>query len=162
MLRTVLAHLRAQWMGALALFVVLTGGVAYAANTVFSEDIVDGEVKAVDLANNSVRTTKVLNGQLNDEDVGQGTFVNFAADIGGADHVIPESECEFAPITGINAQGDHMLLTPARQGTYDRIDFSIRYQSNNEAALLQSCNNGSGAQSTSELMHFNLLVFDAQ
>ena len=31
MIRTVLAHLRAQWMGALALFLVLAGGTAYAA-----------------------------------------------------------------------------------------------------------------------------------
>ena len=37
----VLVHLRRQWMGALALFLVLTGGVAYAADTVFSTDIVN-------------------------------------------------------------------------------------------------------------------------
>lgn len=46
------AHLRRQWMGALALFLVLTGGSAYALaghNTVFSDDIVNGEVKQADL-----------------------------------------------------------------------------------------------------------------
>ena len=36
MIRTVLAHLRAQWMGALALFLVLAGGTAYAADTIGS------------------------------------------------------------------------------------------------------------------------------
>ncbi len=33
MLRTLGSHVRNQWMGALSLFLVLTGGVAYAANT---------------------------------------------------------------------------------------------------------------------------------
>jgi len=41
MFRAVLVHLRAQWMGALALFLVIAGGTAYAANTVFSTDIVN-------------------------------------------------------------------------------------------------------------------------
>jgi hypothetical protein len=54
-----LADLRRQWMGAFALFLVLTGGTAYAANTVFSEDIVDGEVKSVDIGNNQVRGADV-------------------------------------------------------------------------------------------------------
>ena len=49
MLARLLANLRGHWMGALALFLVLTGGVAYAATTVFSEDIVDGEVRAADV-----------------------------------------------------------------------------------------------------------------
>ncbi len=38
----------------LALTIALGTGTAYAANTVFSTDIVDGEVKNVDLAGNSV------------------------------------------------------------------------------------------------------------
>ena len=45
MIRTVLAHLRAQWMGALALFLVLAGGTAYAANTIGTSDIINGQVK---------------------------------------------------------------------------------------------------------------------
>ena len=36
-------------MAALALFLVIAGGSAYAANTVFSTDIVDGQVKAQDI-----------------------------------------------------------------------------------------------------------------
>jgi hypothetical protein len=64
MIRTALAHLRAQWLGALALVLVLAGGTAYAANTVFSSDIVNGEVKTADLDNNSVTTAKVRNGQV--------------------------------------------------------------------------------------------------
>ena len=57
-------HLRRQWMGALALFLVLAGGTAYAANSVFSEDIVDGEVKSVDIGNNQVRSADVRDDSL--------------------------------------------------------------------------------------------------
>jgi hypothetical protein len=70
MLRTVLAHLRAQWIGVLALLIALGTGSAYAANTVFSTDIVDGEVKAADLDNNSVRSTKIGTGQVLNQDLG--------------------------------------------------------------------------------------------
>lgn len=48
----------------LALVIAVAGGTAYAANTVFSADIVDGEVKAADLANNAVRTAKIADGQV--------------------------------------------------------------------------------------------------
>ena len=37
---------------------------AYAANTVFSTDIVDGEVKTADLANNAVTAAKVKDGEI--------------------------------------------------------------------------------------------------
>ena len=49
MLRRFGSHVRNQWMGALALFLVLAGGTAYAVvGTVYSSDIVNGEVKLVD------------------------------------------------------------------------------------------------------------------
>ena len=69
MLARLLAHLRGQWMGALALFLVLTGGTAYAANTVFSADIVNGEVKTPDLATSAVTTGKVANQNLTGVDI---------------------------------------------------------------------------------------------
>jgi hypothetical protein len=54
------AHLRAQWAGLLALFLVLAGGSAYAADTIFSSDIVDGEVRTLDISNsNGVRSVDV-------------------------------------------------------------------------------------------------------
>src|SRR3954468_16599462 len=42
-----------------ALFVSLGSGAAYAANTIFSTDIVDGEVKTPDLADQTVTTQKL-------------------------------------------------------------------------------------------------------
>jgi hypothetical protein len=74
MLARLLAHLQRQWMGALALFLVLTGGVAYAANTIGSSDIIDesilsqdvknGEVKTADIGTNQVRSADVRNDSL--------------------------------------------------------------------------------------------------
>src|SRR5262245_17461716 len=65
MLTRLLAHLRQQWAGVLALFLVLTGGVAYAANTISSADIINGEVKTADIADtDGVRTADVRNDNL--------------------------------------------------------------------------------------------------
>lgn len=44
--------------------VVALGGTAYAANTVRSSDIVNGQVKNVDIANNAVTSAKVANNSL--------------------------------------------------------------------------------------------------
>ena len=43
----------------LALTIALGTGTAYAANTVFSEDIVNGEVKTADIAASAVKTAKI-------------------------------------------------------------------------------------------------------
>jgi hypothetical protein len=56
----------------LALTVALGTGGAYAANTVFSTDIVDGEVKHADLANNSVTSTNIYNGSVLSAEIGDG------------------------------------------------------------------------------------------
>src|SRR4051812_37396278 len=42
---------------------------AYAADTIFSSDIVDGEVKAVDIDANAVNSSKVLNNSLTGSDL---------------------------------------------------------------------------------------------
>jgi hypothetical protein len=49
-------------MAALALFLALSTGAAYAANTIFSTDIVDGQVKAPDLASAAVTGPKLKPG----------------------------------------------------------------------------------------------------
>ena len=76
MLRRIGTTLRTQWMGALALFVALTTGTAYAANTVFSADIVDGEVKAVDLANGAVTNVKLADGAIGKSKISAGAVEN--------------------------------------------------------------------------------------
>ena len=62
----------------LALTIALGTGTAYAADTVFSTDIVDGEVKTDDLADNSVTTGKITNNQVYSGDVRDDTLPNGA------------------------------------------------------------------------------------
>jgi len=66
-----------QWAGLLALFLVTTSGTAYAlAGTVFSDDIVDGEVTTADVADDDTR--RALRGA--DIQNGSLTGSDFAAD----------------------------------------------------------------------------------
>jgi hypothetical protein len=147
-----------DWSGVLALFLVLTGGVAYAADTIGSSDVIDNSLLSADLANNqAVKSADVANGQLNDEDVGQGTFVNFAANVG----TVFTGTCSRADISGINAQGDHLLLTPSTADDNPYLEYTIEYDPAQEAAKLRTCNYTNVNQNDGTT-HFNLLVFDAQ
>src|ERR1051325_10664511 len=56
-------------MAALSLFLVVAGGTALAANTVFSSDLVDGEVKRPDLASRAVTNGKLAGGAVTSETV---------------------------------------------------------------------------------------------
>jgi hypothetical protein len=59
----------ANLMSTLAVVLVIGGGTAYAANTVFSSDIVDGEVKTPDLGSNAVTTIKIKAGGVTNPDL---------------------------------------------------------------------------------------------
>ncbi len=151
----------------LCLILVLGGGAAYAAETIgssdvineslLSEDVKNNEIASADIANNvGVQSADVRNGTLNDEDVGQGTFVNFAGDIG----VVPANDCTLGGIGGINAQGDHLLLTPSFEDANFRLEYKLLYRPDQEFATISTCNR-SGVAINDGVTHFNLLVFDA-
>jgi hypothetical protein len=60
-----IAHLRAQWAGFLALFLVIAGGTAYAANTIGSSDVVNNSLLSEDLKNNAaVKSVDVVDDTL--------------------------------------------------------------------------------------------------
>jgi hypothetical protein len=59
----------ANVVATLALFVAVGTGGAYAANTVFSSDIVNGEVKSVDIGDNEINSADVKDQTLNTFDV---------------------------------------------------------------------------------------------
>lgn len=68
----------------LALVIAVAGGTAYAANTIFSTDIVNGEVKSVDLGNRAVTNAKLADGSVDsdtvvDESLGSRDLRNNAA-----------------------------------------------------------------------------------
>jgi hypothetical protein len=111
MIGTLFAHLRRQWMGALALFLVLSGGVAYAANTIGSADVINNSLQSADLKDNAavksvdVRDDTLPGGGLGSQDIANGS-------IGGAD--LAPSEAPQTP-TLLNCEGS----TPWTEGDFD-------------------------------------------
>jgi hypothetical protein len=153
-------------------FVVLTGGTAVAlggTNTVFTDDIANdtqpaaggnpaGGLQAADLRPGSVASSEVANGSLNDEDVGQGTFVNFNANVG----TVPAHQCGNAIISGLNATGDHLLLTPSYADAHVNLVYGIRYGNTSEPEARLSFCNPTDFTVSDGTTHFSVLVFDAQ
>jgi hypothetical protein len=77
MVRTFFTHLRQQWMGGLALFLVLSGGTALATHeTILSSDIVDEEVKAADIDNGAVRTFEIRDDNVQGLDILDNTIAS--------------------------------------------------------------------------------------
>ena len=70
----------ANVMSTLAVVLALGGGVAYAANTVFSSDIVNGQVKAADIATGAVQDDEIAAGAVKTGEIA--TNQVRAADIG--------------------------------------------------------------------------------
>ena len=141
----------------LALVIAVAGGTAYAANTIGTTDIINGQVKSADIGTGQVQAIDVGDGQLNDEDVGQGTFVDFTASI----NQVAAHDCRDYGISGINAQGDHLLLTPDYDSSNLSLTYEIDYQANDPAALLHVCNPTDATRDDGDT-NFNLLVIDAQ
>ena len=114
-------------MATLGFCALLVTGTAYAANTVFSSDIVDGEVKGNDLAADSVGSGKIADQQVKNADLGLGaSSSNTIADGGiqgidvkdntlkGAD--IDESSLVGAPTAAFDCPG---AFTPAGDVCFD-------------------------------------------
>jgi hypothetical protein len=73
-MRGTLSHLTyANVVATLALLIAVGGGAAYAANTISSSDIINGEVRTPDIHTAAVTSTKVANESLTTNDIaGQG------------------------------------------------------------------------------------------
>jgi len=215
----------ANVMSTIAVVVAVGTGSAYAANTVFSTDIVDGEVASVDIKNQDIKSADVkdeslttfdvstflgadvvdgtltgadvldnslsgadirdlsigiseiadnsvessivqngslfgvdiANGSLRDEDIGQSFAVDFAGTIG----VVNSNSCVNKPVTGLNAQGDYLLLTPSVVDANGALLYDARYDTASQTAFIHVCN-FSNATIDDGTTHFNMLVFDAQ
>jgi hypothetical protein len=68
----ILRAVRRQWLAALVLFIVLCTGTAYAAagsNTIFSDDIVDGQVTLADIGTSAVASDEIANDSVLDADI---------------------------------------------------------------------------------------------
>jgi hypothetical protein len=146
-------------MATIAVFLVLSGGTALAlngANTVFSQDIVNHQVKTQDIRKGAITSGKIANGKLKAVDVGQTQLVDFRVDYTGGK--LDPSECTAQQIK-IDAKGDHLLLTPSADDPPE-FGYYIRYQRDSNNPQLVFCNHSDGRASLGTL-HFNLLAFEA-
>lgn len=116
MLRKFGSHLREQWIGTLALFLVLSGGTAYAvtqieANSVESRHIVNGQVKNPDLAVNAVNSAKVDDESLGGPDINEASL----GKVGDADKLDGTDSSGFA-LAG--SEGWTTVGLPSSVGAY--------------------------------------------
>lgn len=91
----------------LALALLLNMGTAYANNTVRSKDIVDGQVKTVDLGNNAVTTGKIKDGEVGTADIGAGAVTSLSV----ADNSLTAADL------ALDSVGSDEIATDAVQAT---------------------------------------------
>jgi hypothetical protein len=104
----------ANVVATLALFVAVSTGGAYAANTIFSTDIVDGEVKAPDIANAAVVADKLATGSVTSRKAKDNTLTGTdvldgsikGADIGGL--TITGFDVAFNAIEDVHVKDDSL------------------------------------------------------
>ena len=174
----------ANVVATLALIVAVGTGSAYAANTIGSADIIDGQVKSVDVANQDLTSSDIKDGSINTFDLGDGVGVagadiinnditsadvkdgsltandvtensfNVAVNVGD----VPPHGCTYAPINGVAAEGDHLVLTPNYSDSFQNLSYGIEYRNGTDTAELKACNPTDAVRGDGTT-HFNLLVF---
>jgi hypothetical protein len=108
------------------------------------------------VGSNAVGSAEVIDGSLNDEDIGL-SFANFAANIG----IVIAGQCSERTITGIDVAGDHLLLTPDFNTQSGRLIYSAEYFASDQAMEIQACNPTDSDVEDGDT-NFNLLAIDAQ
>jgi hypothetical protein len=97
-----------QWAGLIALFLVLSGGTALASHeTIFSSDIVNGEVRQDDLAANSVGSNKIIDQSVKNADLSIGASSSNTIADGG--------------IQAIDVKNDTLTGTQINESSLERV-----------------------------------------
>jgi hypothetical protein len=121
----------------IALFVAL-GPVAYAANTVFSTDIVDGEIKTADLGDSAVTSVKVLDDSITGADL-KGADIG-TAKIKLAAGAVPNGRCKTRTIVVAGAKsGEAVTVSLKGKAPNGMLFYGERVPANNRV-LLKVCN----------------------
>jgi hypothetical protein len=138
----------------------------YGANSISTGKLKDQDVRTQDLRDlgvtnskinwDSISSGKVINNNLNDEDIGQGTFVGFTANI----EIVPKHDCEEIPVFGVNAKQDHLLLTPDTLTSSANLVYTAKF-TGADHMYISVCNPTAEDIDDNNTV-FNLLVIDAQ
>src|SRR3954447_3756646 len=109
----------------LALVIALGAGTAYAANTVRSSDIVDGQVKNADIGANAVSTGKINDGAVTSNDIRTGSVRSseIAAAAVGASEVANDS-LTLSDIAGAASNGS-VSLSGIPNGRCTQVTFNV-------------------------------------
>jgi hypothetical protein len=127
------------------------------AGSVGGSEIADRSVSTFDLLDGAgVAGSDVIDGSLEDQDVGQATLVNFALNI----RTVDAGSCVGLGIAQVAQPGDHMLLTPAADSNIF-FDYRVQFDPGFGDLTLIACNR-SAVSRDDGTTHFSLLVFDAQ
>jgi hypothetical protein len=124
-LRTLVAQ---QWVGLIALFLVLSTGSAYAlagSNTVFSDDIVDGQVTAADIGSGAVASDEIKNGTIVGGDVANNA-------LGGGritDGSLAGVDVRDGGLTGADVANDSLTGTDINEATLGGLDANDGFDS---------------------------------
>ena len=127
-----------------------------ASGAVTSSELAPFSINEGDIASHVIDNRHINPGTLNDEDISQGTFVNFLASI----NAVQAHNCGYNTVTGVNAAGDHLVLTPSFDASPGIINYTAEYAADGTVKI-KACNPTDfayGAHTT----RFNLLVIDAQ
>lgn len=121
-------------------------------------DIGNRSIDWIDIANNAIDGAHILDRSLNDEDIAEATFVGFVGSIG----VVPAQSCVTRlVITGMDAQNDHLILTPDVNNAASLLTYTALYHPNDGNVGLRACNSTT-VPIDDGTTNFNLLVIDAQ
>jgi hypothetical protein len=124
-----LRHVRANAIAYLALFIALGGTSAYAANTVFSADIADGEVKNADLGTDSVTSAKIKVNNVGNKDIGTDAVTTGkirAGNVGTTDLAAGAVTTDkLAPVPAVNVLNVAAESTANGAGVLLHADFEI-------------------------------------
>jgi hypothetical protein len=111
----------ANVVATLALFIALATGGAYAANTIASEDIIDGEVKNQDLATDAVTYDKIANANVIRKKIPLG-----AVDTGRiADGTILDVDLKNSSVTGPKIAPNVVTGSKILDGSIERFDIPL-------------------------------------
>ena len=119
-------HLRSNVVGYVAIFLFAIAGTAYAANTIGSADIINGQVKSADIGNNQVQSADVRddtlpNGGLTGADVRENTLSVPTAGI--ANHAVTAGKLATAPAASVLKLSPE--TTHSAAGTILHADFEL-------------------------------------